>query len=401
MAGVTLQTIADRLKVSRMTVSNAFSRPDQLSSELRLRILAAAEELGYVGPDPTARALARGTTGAIGVLLTDSLEVAFTDEVATGFLAAVVKELAPTGMALTLLTTDGRGDVVSARDVAIDGALVYSCRPASVAREWLMRRQLPLVFVDQDPVPGITSVNVDDRGGAAAAARHLVELGHRRIDVLTAVVDQDASGNRDGDGDGRVGGGEQGPSTPPHPSAQRMLGWLDALEPAGITPTVVDTRDNRPEEARDLIRARLTAEDRPTAVLCFSDVLAFTVMDVAGELGLAVPDHLSVVGFDDSPAAARSTPPLTTVRQDIEAKGRTAAAALVSTITGSRSRTPGSPSAASRRKRVRHTVLPTELVVRQSTAPPPGPAPGAKPAAVTRRRGGGGRTARARRGRIS
>ena len=75
MGKVTLQTIADRLGVSRMTVSNAFSRPDQLSAELRERILAAADELGYVGPDPAARALARGTTGAVGVLLTDSLQL--------------------------------------------------------------------------------------------------------------------------------------------------------------------------------------------------------------------------------------------------------------------------------------------------------------------------------------
>ena len=73
MAKVTLQSIADRVGVSRMTVSNAFSRPDQLSSELRERILAAADKLGYVGPDPAARALARGRTGSIGLLLTDEL----------------------------------------------------------------------------------------------------------------------------------------------------------------------------------------------------------------------------------------------------------------------------------------------------------------------------------------
>ena len=134
MARVTLQTIADRLGVSRMTVSNAFSRPDQLSAELRQRILDAAAELGYVGPDPAARALARGTTGAVGVLLTDSLQYAFTDEVATGFLAAVADELAETGLALTLLTSNGRDDdVIPARDVAIDGALVYSCQSDSVS----------------------------------------------------------------------------------------------------------------------------------------------------------------------------------------------------------------------------------------------------------------------------
>src|SRR5262245_23596220 len=119
MARVTLQTIADRVGVSRMTVSNAFSRPDQLSTELRQKILAAADELGYAGPDPAGRALARGTTGAVGVLLTDSLSYAFTDEVATAFLSAIVDELAPTGFALTLLTSAADDSSMPARDLAM------------------------------------------------------------------------------------------------------------------------------------------------------------------------------------------------------------------------------------------------------------------------------------------
>ena len=133
---VTLQTVADRVGVSRMTVSNAFSRPDQLSTALREKVLAAAAELGYVGPDPAARALARGTAGAIGVLMTDSLAYAFTDEVATGFLGAVADELAPTGLALTLLTSGVRDEHVPARDVA-DGR-----RPGLLLRLRLERGRL-------------------------------------------------------------------------------------------------------------------------------------------------------------------------------------------------------------------------------------------------------------------
>ena len=115
---VTLQTIADQVGVSRMTVSNAFSRPDQLSSSLREKILEAAQKLGYVGPDPAARALARGTTGAIGILLTPgSLEYSFRDDVATGFLGAVAHELTPTGLSLTLLTASTDGDLVPAAQV--------------------------------------------------------------------------------------------------------------------------------------------------------------------------------------------------------------------------------------------------------------------------------------------
>ena len=205
--------IADRLGVSRMTVSNAFSRPDQLSDELRLRVLLAAEELGYVGPDPTARALARGTTGAIGVLLTDALSYVFSDEVSTIFLGALVDALAPTGLAVTLLTSNDRDDVLPARDVAVDGAIVYSCRPSSPARDWLVRRKIPLVYVDQEPVAGAPSVNVDDRGGARAAAEHVIELGHRDIGILTIA------------------------SEGAHPEHQRMLGWHDALRSVDLEPT--------------------------------------------------------------------------------------------------------------------------------------------------------------------
>jgi DNA-binding LacI/PurR family transcriptional regulator len=348
MARVTLQTIADRVGVSRMTVSNAFSRPDQLSGELRERILSVAHELGYVGPDPTARALARGTTGAIGVLLTDSLQYAFTDEVATGFLGAIVEGLAPTGLALTLLTSNGRDDVVPARDVAIDGAVVYSCDVESAAREWLLRRKLPLVYVDQDPVAGISSVNVDDRGGARAAAQHLVDLGHRRVAILNTVVDGTPGIVEDPLAQARG-----------HPPRQRMLGWLDALEAVGIRPTVAQTRNDGADHSREAARALLAVDPRPTAVLCFSDVLALEVIRVARELGMKVPEDLSVIGFDDSPAAQHSQPALTTVRQDIAAKGLLASGALTAAIERAKS---GEPA------RARHRVLPTELVVRESTA---------------------------------
>jgi len=349
---VTLQTIADRVGVSRMTVSNAFSKPDQLSADLRERILTAAEELGYAGPDPAARALARGTTSAVGVLLTDSLRAAFTDEVATMFLGAIADELAPTGFALTLLSSSARADVVPARDVPMDGALVYSCDTQSPAVDWLVRRKLPLVFVDQDPVPGIPSINIDDRSGARAAAQHLVDLGHRRVGIVTTnreappgVVDEDPD------------------AVASHVSRQRMLGWLDALNAAKIRPTIVQQQRSGEEAGRAGGSLLLDQVDRPTAILCFSDATAYGVVRAAEERGIAIPSQLSVVGFDDNPVAQRMRPQLTTVRQDVDAKGRAAAAALTAVI--QRTRDGGPPG------RARHQMLPTELVVRASTAPPP------------------------------
>ena len=362
---VTLQTVADRVGVSRMTVSNAFSRPDQLSTALREKVLAAAADLGYVGPDPAARALARGTAGAIGVLMTDSLAYAFTDEVATGFLGAVADGLAPTGLAMTLLTSGVRDGHVPARDVPMDGALVYSCGFDSSAVDWLTRRGLPMVFVDQVPVPGIPSVNVDDRGGARAAAQHLIDLGHRRIGIVNS---------EHADHTESAALVAATPSGELHVSHQRMLGWTDALAAAGLEPVL--TREavrpaewaagevERPEDvdARAVLDL-LERPDRPTAVLCFSDVMAYRVVRTAEELGLRVPEDLSVVGFDDSPLARRMRPALTTVRQDVAGKGREATTALTAAIEAART---GKKSG-----RAKRVVLPTELVVRDSTAPPP------------------------------
>jgi DNA-binding LacI/PurR family transcriptional regulator len=350
VARVTLQTIADRVGVSRMTVSNAFSRPDQLSPALRDRILAAADELGYVGPDPTARALARGSTGAVGVLLTESLENAFTDQVATRFLGSVAAGLAPTGLALTLLTTSS-GSRIPARDVAIDGAIVYSCVRDSPSLDWLVRRRIPLVSVDQLPADGVPSVNIDDRRGARLAARHVIELGHRRIDLLTSTTH-----------------GPHGLLTDlaslddVHVTRERMLGWRDELDAAGSRPAVVSQGAYLPAGDTRGAALLLDVDDPPTAILCYSDAAALGVLEAARIRGLRVPEDLSVVGFDDAPLAARTVPPLTTVRQDVDAKGRAAAAALTGLIERNRA---GAPVMSADR-----IVLPVELVVRASTAPP-------------------------------
>ena len=349
---VTLQTIADKVGVSRMTVSNAFSRPDQLSPAMRKRILDAATELGYVGPDPAARALARGTAGAVGVLLTDSLRYAFTDEIATGFLGAIAGELAPTGLALTLLTTPERQDVIPARDVPLDGAFIYSCDLDSPGTAWLKRRKVPLVLVDQEPDGESPSINIDDRAGARAAAQHLVDLGHRRFGVLNSST-MGSEGLLPDPRSARTG----------YVSGLRLEGWLDVLDAAGIVPVVVQERSYSAEAHETGARLLLDQDPTPTAILAFSDVIAESVVQIARERGLRVPEDLSVVGFDDSPVARRTTPPLTTIRQDVEAKGRAAAAALTAQI--------ALVSHGAEMPKPEDLLLPVELVVRESTAPPP------------------------------
>ena len=312
MAKVTLQSIADRVGVS----------------------LAAADELGYVGPDPAARALARGRTGSVGLLINGSLSEAFEDAVSAVFLASVSDELASRGLALTLLPASSDDRFVPARDVAVDGALVYVCDPTSPDIGWLERRRIPMVVVDHDTRGAIASVNVDDRGGARLAAQHLVDLGHRRIGLVTLATD---------------------PGAVNYPAHERMLGWHDALDPAGVEPTLVTTPYAPPSAAYDAAVSLLDRADRPTGVACFSDEFAFATIRAAESLGLRVPVDLSVVGFDDSVLATASRPPLTTIHQEVPDKGRAAVAAIAELLSG------GRPEP---------VVLPTALVVRESTAPP-------------------------------
>jgi DNA-binding LacI/PurR family transcriptional regulator len=340
---VTLQSIANRVGVSRMTVSNAFSRPDQLSESMRERILATAQELGYGGPDPAARTLARGASGAIGVVLTDSLSYAFSDAVATSFLGAVAEVLEPGGVALTLISLARATTTAPHLDVAIDGAIVYSVDADSPVLPWLRARAVPLVLVDQRPVDDASTINVDDRSGARAAARHLLRLGHRRIGIITegltapydTVVEADAR-------------------TQHYVIAERLGGWLDALDARHIKPKIVNLYRNSLDDACRAASLLLNSTPRPTALICVSDLMAAGACRAVSERGLRVPEDVSVVGFDDAPIATQGTPSLTTVRQPFAAKGRLAAQALLSALAQD-----NAPS---------HIVLDTELVVRQSTA---------------------------------
>ncbi len=350
MGRVTLQSVADHVGVSRMTVSNAFSRPDQLSTALRERILAAAAELGYAGPDPTARGLATGATGTVGVLWTGRLRDALTDEISARFLGAVADELAPRGVSITLLSPDTSREVIAARDVAMDGAIVYSAHPDSPALEWLHRRGMPLVYVDTDAPVGVPVVDVDDRGGARLAAEHVLALGHRRIGLLTTGISSTVALVEEDDA--------VSASASLRAARERLAGWSAALHEAGASVTIA-AAPNIYEDARP--SADLLLDAGVTAVLCASDVLARDVVEAARARGLVVPNDLSVVGFDDHPVATRMHPGLTTVRQEVTVKGRAAANGLLASIAAAKD--PDAPGAAD-------VHLTVHLVERGSTARP-------------------------------
>ena len=310
-------------------------------------MLAAAAELGYAGPDPTARRLRTGRAGAIGLIVAERLGYQFTDPASPAFLGGVARamETGPMGLLLIPDSRDREAAADTVRGAAVDGFIVYSAPRNDPRVRAALARNLPAVTVDQPRNAPTAFVGIDDRAAARDAAEHLRKLRHERVAVLSFVTSLDRDGKMQLD-----------------LSVERLGGYREGLERAWDEQLVRTCRPNAPEPARVAALELLSLDEPPTAILAMSDVLALGALQAAAELGVAVPSELSLVGFDDSPAASLSTPPLTTVSQPHEEKGRLAASWLLEAIER------GAPL----RGRRRREILPTVLVVRETTAPPSG-----------------------------
>ena len=340
---VRLRDVAERAGVSVGSASQAFGRPELVSDDVRERVLAAAEELGYPGPDPAARRLRTGRAGAIGLIFSERLAYQFTDPASPPFLRGVSLAIqkAPTGL---LLIPDSRQRDEATRlvrEAVVDGFIVYSVPQNDPRVEAALARRLPVVTVDQPRGAETPFVGIDDRAAARSAAEHLRGLGHERVAVLSFVTTL-----------------EPGSTLQLDITVERLAGYEDGLGDAWDPALVRTCRPNAPEPARAATLELLREPSPQTAILAMSDILAFGALEAAGEHGVPVPSKLSIVGFDDTLGAAHANPPLTTVAQPHEEKGRLAAEQLIDAI--ERGGT-GEPS---------RTLLPTELVVRGSTAPP-------------------------------
>jgi DNA-binding LacI/PurR family transcriptional regulator len=347
--GVTLATIAAELGVSRMTVSNAYNHPDQLSPELRGRVLETAKRLGYPGPNPLAATLSRGRIGALGLLFDDPLSYAFTDPAAVLFFGGVaaVCERRQVGLVLAPVGVGAERATDLTRVALVDGFIAYCDIPDDERLQVIEERGLPMVIVDGPVRPGFAHVGVDDRAAARAAAQHLLDHGHRRFAVVALPLVPDGyEGSADAD---------RQAAARFHCNRQRLRGYRDALEAAGVDWADVRIEERVPhgrDAGRRAVGSLLDRADRPTALLAMSDELAIGALEAAEERGIDVPRELSVVGFDDTPAAGQARPALTTIRQPHGEKGEIAARMLLE---------PDDPSG--------DRMLPTELIVRASTAP--------------------------------
>jgi DNA-binding LacI/PurR family transcriptional regulator len=354
-ARVTISEVAAAVGVAVSTVSNAYNRPDQLSAQLRARILAVATDLGYPGPDPVARSLRRQRAGAVGVLFAERLSYAFRDPAALLVLDGIASALEPAGLGL-LLVPGRADDPTTVQQALVDGFIVYSMLEDDPLVAAALRRQLPTVLLDQPPRAGVPSITVDDLDGARQAATHLLNLGHRRFAIITDRLSEAAAGAAPAN------------ALPIHEQVahtffvtqQRFQGYRSALAAAGIPwqeVAITECADNSEADGAAALQALLAATPRPSAVLCITDRLALGAIAAAQQAGLNVPGDLSITGFDDIPLAAQTQPALTTIRQAHHDKGLLAGQALVGYLRGE--------------VVAEHTTLPVALIVRGSTGPTP------------------------------
>ena len=327
----TIRELAEYTGLSPAAVSYAL-RGMQVSAETEQRVREAAEELGYEA-DPIARALAGGATAVVG-LLVGSLADFWNQEL----VRAVQRELY--GAERSTLVADADGEPARELELAqrlvdqrVDGLVVVPIGPAS--RGWAsIARQLPIVTIG-DALPGVApagEVVFDHEQGVRQALEHLSGFGHQRITVLSWAVE-----------------------TSPDRQAERTV--VTTAAALGLDCRVVACAYSL-NGSRPLALELLDSDDRPTAVLCLSDSIAYGVYAACAELGLSIPDDVAVAGFGDHPISRLLAPPLTSTVWDIEQVAGRATGFLLQAIASD------GPQAT-----LREVVAPV-LAARASTGPP-------------------------------
>lgn len=328
---VTIKDIARVAGVSHTTVSRALKNHPAISRETTQRIQQLARQMGYI-PSAVAQSLLSRQTWTIGMVITT---------IADPFIVKVVEGVEQVAQAANysvfLATSHNNPDqevaiVETLHRRRVDAIIVTSSRVGSLYSSQLDQIQVPIVLINNNEEGEyLYSVAVDDMQGAILAAQHLVSLGHRRI-------------------------GYVGVNNRPKANRRRLVGYEQALTQAGlkVDPALIIYPDGQTdiECGQMSLQNLLTAQ--ATAVFCFNDVVAIGLLMACRRQGVIVPDHLSVVGFDNIEPATYVAPPLTTVAQPLLALGQRAMEMTLDLLAG---------------HDTQDQVLPCQLVVRQSTAP--------------------------------
>jgi len=329
---VSIKDIAEHAGVSHSTVSRALQGTGRMSDETRTRILELAEEMEYT-PDALAQSLVRGRTHTVGVVVTT-----IADPFVAGIVAGIEEVAGEAGYTVLLGASHSNPEreiavVENLRQRRVDAVIVTASRVGDHYSEHLQRFGVPIVLVN-NMVEGayLYAVTCDQTSGAYQVASYLIALGHRRIAYI-------------------------GSASRLHSSQMRQQGYEMALAEAGVALNPELTISSRWVD--DVISGRHVFTDlwphRPTAIIAYNDLTAIGVMMAARELGVRIPQDVSLVGFDDIRATEYVTPPLTTVHQPREAMGQAAMQMALNLLQG---------------KTVRNRKLTCELVIRESATVP-------------------------------
>ncbi|MFD0712519.1 LacI family DNA-binding transcriptional regulator [Paenibacillus sp. GCM10027626] len=326
---VSIFDVAKKSGLSVVTVSRVLNNSPSVRPHNRERVIRAMQELDY-HPNASARSLARGSTGIIGMMITTLND---------SFLDAVVKEvndlLEAKGYFLALSISTGEPDAYHKslfQEDRVDGVLLLSPMYEEEYVLELKRNKIPFVLLDnQQRNPSAVSVMVDNFKGGYEATKHLIDLGHTDI--------------------AHISGPELFLS-----SRERERGYREALKDHGVQPFCVERGDFEIASGYRIARKWLAAERLPTAIFAADDYIALGVIDALKGAGIAVPQSVSVIGFDDQILASEFHPQLSTVRQPAEQMGKIGVELLLRSMN-------------SALRRGMTTMLEPELVIRESTSP--------------------------------
>ena len=307
----TMKDVARHAGVSVSTVSYVVNGSGAVGQERRSRVLDAIHVLGY-SPNGTARSLKRRSAATVGMIVPELTNPFF------AMVAEGVQRAAAEHDVLVVLVVPEASEqpeekhLELLRGQRIDGVVYLSGTGSMPASIYEVARTGPVVLVDEQ-VPGMSlpAVVCDSRTGAREVAAHVLAQGHRHVAVI---------------------GGPPSLWT----AQQRLAGYREAFAGAGLQPDTVPVYngDYRQASGQELARKALAAEQRPTGLICANDLMACGAMEYCREVGLRVPEDISIVGFDDLPFSALLTPRLTTVRQPAHEMGFRAASALLTILEG-------------------------------------------------------------------
>lgn len=320
----TISDVARVAGVAASTASVVFSGKTPVSDATRERVIAAAKELGYTGPDPRAASLRRGRSGIVGVVIGDRLRAAFRDPVTTVMLDGLAEGVAAQGASLLLLRDDDTSEEPQLQSAPADAFVLVGCSTRlREALETVRGRGVPVVVVEGDAGDGVPQIRLDNRDAQAVIARHAASLGHKDVVLVTLPV-----------AEGRQAGWIE---TAPLPAIavdvtrDRLHGALDVFPYARVYASGGSFIDQGYAAGQAVLAA---PGPRPTAILAQSDMLAAGIIRAVQDAGLHVPDDVSVTGFDGVQIDGVAPLTLTTMVQPAAEKGRAAGVAVSQMLAG-------------------------------------------------------------------